>query len=389
MKTMVETMRWYGPNDPVTLSDIRQAGATGIVTAIHEIPNGEVWSTDAIRNRKKLIEDAGLRWSVVESVPVHEHIKTRSGNFEELIENYKITIQNLASEDINIICYNFMPILDWIRTELDHKLPNGARTLNFEMRALAAFDCFILKRQGAKESYPPDIIKQAETYYNGLGSPEIEKLKRTILDNLPGAEIGYTLEEFQEALDSYQNIDTATLEKNLQLFLNQVLPVAEANNVFLAIHPDDPPYPILGLPRIMSTSADIKRILTENNSPNNGITFCTGSLGVRGDNNLVQIIRNHGDHIHFVHLRSTQRNEDGDFFEACHLEGDVPMYSVVKELLALQEKRNRQLPMRPDHGQQLLNDLNIKTNPGYSGIGRLKGLAELRGLMYGILNQNV
>jgi mannonate dehydratase len=388
MKTMEETMRWYGPTDPVRLSDIRQAGATGIVTALHEMPNGEVWSTDAIRNRKKLIEDAGLRWSVVESVPVHERIKTRSGNFEELIENYKITIQNLASENISIICYNFMPILDWIRTELDHELPNGARTLNFEMRALAAFDCFILKRQGAKESYPPDMIKKAETYYHGLGTEEIKKLKRTILDNLPGAEIGYTLEEFQEALDSYQNIDDATLEKNLRLFLNEVLPVAEVNNVFLAIHPDDPPYPILGLPRIMSTSADIKRILTENNSPNNGITFCTGSLGVRADNNLAQIIRDYGDHIHFVHLRSTRRNEDGDFYEACHLEGDVPMYSVVKELLALQEKRNRQLPMRPDHGQQLLNDLNIKTNPGYSGIGRLKGLAELRGLMFGILNQS-
>ncbi|WP_297707219.1 mannonate dehydratase [uncultured Eudoraea sp.] len=384
---MVETMRWYGPNDPVTLSDIRQAGATGIVTALHEIPNGEVWSTDAIRNRKRLIEDAGLRWSVAESVPVHEHIKTRSGNFEKLIENYKSTIQNLASENINIICYNFMPILDWIRTELDHALPNGAKTLNFEIRALAAFDCFILKRKGAKESYPADIIKKAETYYHGLGSAEIEKLKRTILDNLPGAETGYTLEEFQEALDSYQNIDAATLEKNLHLFLNEVLPVAEVNNVFLAIHPDDPPYPILGLPRIMSTSTDIKRILSENDSPNNGITFCTGSLGVRVDNNLVQIIRDHGDHIHFVHLRSTRRNEDGDFYEACHLEGDVPMYSVVKELLTLQEKRNIQLPMRPDHGQQLLNDLNIKTNPGYSGIGRLKGLAELRGLMYGILNQ--
>jgi len=387
MKTIVETMRWYGPNDPVTLSDIRQAGATGIVTALHEIPNGEVWSTDAIRNRKRLIEDAGLRWSVAESVPVHEHIKTRSGNFEKLIENYKITILNLASENINIICYNFMPILDWIRTELDHKLPNGARTLNFEMRALAAFDCFILKRQGARESYPPDIIKKAEAYYKDLCALEIEKLKRTILDNLPGAETGYTLDEFQDALDSYQNIDAATLEKNLHLFLNEVLPVAEVNNVFLAIHPDDPPYPILGLPRIMSTSKDIKRILSENDSPNNGITFCTGSLGVRGDNNLVQIIRDHGDHIHFVHLRSTRRNEDGDFFEACHLEGDVPMYSVVKELLALQEKRNILLPMRPDHGQQMLNDLNIKTNPGYSGIGRLKGLAELRGLMYGILNQ--
>ncbi len=388
MRTMEQTMRWYGPKDPVTLSDIRQAGATGIVTALHEIPNGEIWSVEEIQKRKGLIEDAGLRWSVVESVPVHEFIKRRSGNFQELIENYKKTIINLASEDINIICYNFMPILDWIRTELDHELPNGARTLNFEMKALAAFDCFILRRKGAMESYPPGIIKKAESYYANLDTKGIEKLKRTILDNLPGAEVGYTLDEFQQALDNYQNIDRAILERNLHLFLNEVLPVAEENNAFMAIHPDDPPYPILGLPRIMSTTADIGRILSENNSPNNGITFCTGSLGVRKDNDLVQIVKDYGDHIHFVHLRSTKRDEEGNFYEACHLEGDVPMYKVVKELLQLQEKRKKQLPMRPDHGQQILNDLSSKTNPGYPGIGRLKGLAELRGLMHGILNQN-
>ncbi|MBT8293874.1 MAG: mannonate dehydratase [Eudoraea sp.] len=385
---MEQTMRWYGPKDPVTLWDIKQAGATGIVTALHEIPNGEVWSIEEIQKRKDLIEDAGMRWSVVESVPVHEFIKRRSGNFQELIENYKKTIINLASEDINIICYNFMPILDWIRTELDHELPNGARTLNFEMKALAAFDCFILKRKGARESYPAAIIEKAESYYTSLDSDGKEKLKRTILDNLPGAEVGYTLEEFQLALDDYQNIDSAILERNLQLFLNEVLPVAEENNVFLAIHPDDPPYPILGLPRIMSTTDDIKRILSENNSPNNGITFCTGSLGVREDNDLVRIVREYGDHIHFVHLRSTKRDEEGNFYEASHLEGDVPMYSVVKELVELQEKRKKQLPMRPDHGQQILNDLSSKTNPGYPGIGRLKGLAELRGLMHGIVNQN-
>ena len=381
-------MRWYGPKDPVTLQDIRQSGATGIVTALHEIPTGEIWSVEEIQNRKGLIEDAGLRWSVVESVPVHEFIKRRSGNFQELIENYKKTIINLASEDINVICYNFMPILDWIRTELDHELPNGARTLNFEMKALAAFDCFILKRKGALESYPPGIIKKAESYYTSLDAKGIEKLKRTILDNLPGAEVGYTLDEFQQALDNYQDINHEILERNLHLFLNEVLPVAEENNVFLAIHPDDPPYPILGLPRIMSTTADIRRILLENNSPNNGITFCTGSLGVRKDNDLVQIVKDYGDHIHFVHLRSTKRDEEGNFYEACHLEGDVPMYKVVKELLQLQEKRKKQLPMRPDHGQQILNDLSSKTNPGYPGIGRLKGLAELRGLMHGILDQD-
>lgn len=384
MKMMQQTMRWYGPKDPVSLQDIRQAGASGIVTALHEIPNGEVWSRQAIRERKNLIENAGLNWAVVESVPVHEKIKTRTGNYKELIENYKKTLVNLAAEEVYTICYNFMPILDWIRTDLYYELPNGARALYFEMKALAAFDIFILKREGAEESYTADILEKARLYYTSMSSDEIDRLKRTILDNLPGAEVGYTLEEFQKVLSTYDEIDRSKLEEHLRLFLNEILSTAEEVGCFMAIHPDDPPFSILGLPRIMSSTNDIERILANNASPNNGITFCTGSLGVKKANNLLEIIDRFSSHIHFVHLRSTKRDSEGNFFEANHLEGDVPMYEVIKKLLTIQNNRNLVLPMRPDHGHQLLTDLNIKTNPGYSAIGRLKGLAELRGVMYSL-----
>ncbi len=384
MKMMQQTMRWYGPTDPVTLADILQSGASGIVTALHEIPNGEVWSVEAIRERKKIIEDTGLKWVVVESVPVHEKIKTRTGNFIELIENYKKTLENLAKEGIHIICYNFMPILDWIRTDLQYQLPNGAKALYFNRKALAAFDIFILKRQNAKESYPQEVIEEAEKYFHDLTPEETETLKRTILDNLPGAEVGYTLEEFKTVLSTYDSIDRKKLEEHLTLFLNEIIPVAEKIDSFMAIHPDDPPFSILGLPRIMSSAKDIERILGKNESPNNGITFCTGSLGVRADNNLIEIIEKFGNHIHFVHLRSTLRDDEGNFYEANHLEGDVPMFEVIKRLMQVQLNRNLVLPMRPDHGHQILSDLNVKTNPGYSAIGRLKGLAELRGIMYSL-----
>ncbi|WP_276389248.1 mannonate dehydratase [Eudoraea chungangensis] len=381
---MQQTMRWYGPKDPVSLQDIRQAGASGIVTALHEIPNGEVWSRQQIKERKNLIENAGLSWVVVESVPVHEKIKTRTGNYKDLIENYKKTLVNLAAEEIYTICYNFMPILDWIRTDLYYELPNGARALYFEMKALAAFDIFILQREGAEESYTTDVLEKARLYYTNMSSDEIDRLKRTILDNLPGAEVGYTLEEFQKVLSTYDEIDRSKLEEHLRLFLNEILPTAEQVGCFMAIHPDDPPFSILGLPRIMSSINDIERILTNNASPNNGITFCTGSLGVKKANDLLEIIDRFSSHIHFVHLRSTKRDSEGNFFEANHLEGDVPMYAVIKKLLTIQKKRNLELPMRPDHGHQLLTDLQIKTNPGYSAIGRLKGLAELRGVMYSL-----
>jgi mannonate dehydratase len=388
MYQMEQTWRWFGPGDPVSLQDVKQTGATGVVTALHHVPHGDIWTVEEISKRKQEVEKMGLSWSVVESITVHESIKTRTGNYKDYIEKYKTSIRNVAQCGIPVITYNFMPVNDWTRTTLDYKMPDGSLALYFNWVDLAVFDIYILKRKNASYSYSDVILKQAEERYKSYTEKQLELLSGVVMFGIPG-EKKLTTDVMLAKLETYTDIDHNALQENLCYFLQEISPVAEEAGVKLAIHPDDPPFPILGLPRIVSSMNDFNYFLNKVNNPANGVCFCTGSLGASAKNDLPAMVKEIGSRIHFVHLRNTKRDEQGNFFEADHLGGDTDMYGVMRELLILQQQTKQSLPFRPDHGHQMLDDLNKVTNPGYSAIGRLRGLAELRGLELGIIRSLV
>lgn len=380
---LLQTWRWFGPSDPVSLYDVLQAGAQGIVTALHHIPHGDIWSVEEIQKRQQELAKFGLKWEVVESVTIHESIKTKSGNYQHYIDNYKQTLRNIAACGIPVVTYNFMPVNDWARTDLNYRMPDGSKALYFSWYDMAVFDVFILKRPNAADDYDENILTKAEQLFKSYTQQKLDELAGIIMFGIPG-EKKQTLEGMRSQLKEYESIDHISLRENLASFLKQIVPVAEEEGLRLAIHPDDPPYPILGLPRVVSTWDDLEYILGAVDSPANGLCFCTGSLGARADNDVPAMAKKAGTRINFLHLRNVKKDDAGNFFEDDHLAGDVDMYAVMKEVLQIQQQVSYPIPFRPDHGHQMMDDLNKITNPGYSAIGRMRGLAELRGLEMGI-----